>query len=248
MTTASSDRHPFAVESVGRKGSLSSQVAAQLEAMIRQGRIEVGHKLPTEAALCDMFAVSRTVVREAIANLKSLGLVETRRGVGTTVIAGEPRETFFTGGISATTVNDILDILELRLSVEVTAAGLAAVRRQETDLAQMASCLERFESAVARGGLARAEDLEFHCAIASATGNPLFVKFYELMNKSTIPRAQLVEEGIDWEPTARYLTEVNQEHRSIYQAVLNQDAESAERAMYDHLYRAFHMYEQYKTG
>ena len=70
------------IERVGKGDSLASNVAKQLEKQISTGRIAVGDKLPTENALCDLFGVSRTVIREAITQLKSLGLVETKRGVG----------------------------------------------------------------------------------------------------------------------------------------------------------------------
>ena len=59
---------------------LSDQVADVLAAEIRAGRLGVGDKLPTEAALVAQFLVSRTVVREAVSRLKSLGLVDSRQG------------------------------------------------------------------------------------------------------------------------------------------------------------------------
>jgi GntR family transcriptional repressor for pyruvate dehydrogenase complex len=61
---------------------LSDQVAEQLSAEITQGRLAPGDKLPTEARLVEQFAVSRTVVREAVSRLKSLGLVDSRQGSG----------------------------------------------------------------------------------------------------------------------------------------------------------------------
>ena len=61
---------------------LSDQVAEQLTAEIKQGRLAPGDKLPTEARLVEQFQVSRTVVREAVSRLKSLGLVDSRQGSG----------------------------------------------------------------------------------------------------------------------------------------------------------------------
>ena len=60
---------------------LADQVASTLETEIRAGRIQASEKLPTEAALAQQFEVSRTVVREAISRLKSLGLVDSRQGM-----------------------------------------------------------------------------------------------------------------------------------------------------------------------
>jgi len=235
------------VETLKQSGNLSSHVSARLEVMIRENNIAVDSKLPTEAALCNMFGVSRTVIREAIAKLKSIGLVDTRQGVGTTVISSRPLETFFAGDITPNTIDDILCILELRLSVEVKAAELAALRRDKNDLKQMRDCLEKFAQASKAKDLARKEDLDFHCAIAVATRNPYFVKFYDQMNKNIIPRAQILDNNLDQFATKEYLDKINQEHLAIYQAIEAQDGEAAEKSMYDHLYRAYHMYAQYQN-
>ncbi|MFP4137819.1 MAG: FadR/GntR family transcriptional regulator [Halomonas sp.] len=64
---------------MSRQDSLSTHVADQLERLILQGRVQVGEKLPTESQLCGSFGFSRTVIREAMTHLKSLGLLETRR-------------------------------------------------------------------------------------------------------------------------------------------------------------------------
>ena len=61
---------PLQVSKVTQQGSLSVHVADQLEALITQGKVAVGDKLPTENSLCDSFGVSRTVIREAITHLK----------------------------------------------------------------------------------------------------------------------------------------------------------------------------------
>ena len=69
-------------QSVSPTVHLSDQVADALSAEIRTGRLTVGNKLPTEAALALQFSVSRTVVREAVSRLKSIGLVDSRQGSG----------------------------------------------------------------------------------------------------------------------------------------------------------------------
>jgi DNA-binding FadR family transcriptional regulator len=246
MKKSQTDNAGLHIEPLKQSGSLSSYVSGQLEAMICSGKIAVDSKLPTETALCDMFGVSRTVIREAIAKLKSIGLVDTRQGVGTTVISSRPMETFFASDITPKTVEDILCILELRMSIEVKAAELAALRRDEKDLAQMLSCLEKFTQAIKAKELARKEDLDFHCAVARATKNVYFVKFYDQMNKNIIPREQILEHKVDQFATEAYLNKVNEEHMAIYQAIEARDCEAAEKSMYNHLYRAYHMYEQYQ--
>ena len=78
---------PSPFSAVKPSAKLSDQVASALEAEIRAGRIQAAQKLPTEAVLAQQFQVSRTVVREAISRLKSLGLVDSRQGSGVYVLA-----------------------------------------------------------------------------------------------------------------------------------------------------------------
>ena len=236
------------IEKVARPGNLASHVAEQLEKMIVQGQIAVGDKLPTENNLCDMFGVSRTVIREAITQLKSLGLVETRRGVGTTVLRNQTSETFYAYSINPSAVEDILHILELRLSVETTAAELAALRHSEADLARMEQSMVDFDKAMQDGSLAREADFDFHYAIALATGNPFIRQFYEQFNKNIIPRAKIVNANLDHSATEEYLARVRQEHTAILDAIRARDTEGARKAMHNHLYRAYHLYEQYRSS
>lgn len=248
MKSAMSTSKSFKIEPVKRTGSLANHVAKQLEQMIGQGGIAVGDKLPTEGRLCDMFEVSRTVIREAITQLKSVGLVETRRGVGTTVIRNQPAETHYAYSINPSAVEDILNILELRLSVETKAAEYAALRHDEQDIELLEQCLERFDQALERGELARDEDLAFHLGIASATKNPFFRHFYEQFNKNIIPRAKIVNTNLDHPATEEYLNRVRQEHRDILDGIKSRQPEAASKAMHTHLYRAYHLYEKYRVS
>jgi GntR family transcriptional repressor for pyruvate dehydrogenase complex len=237
----------FQFERVGQSGSLASHVAKQLESQITTGAISIGEKLPTENKLCELFGVSRTVIREAITQLKSLGLVETRRGVGTTVMRSQPAETMYAYTINPTAVEDILNILEMRLSVETSAAEFAAIRHDEADMQRMEQSLAAFNEALERGEQARKEDYEFHLAISQATKNPFFRQFYEQFNKNVIPRAKLVNTNLDQVATDAYLQRVKEEHEEILSAIRSRDAELARKAMHKHLYRAYHLYEKYQT-
>ncbi|WP_371827885.1 FadR/GntR family transcriptional regulator [Litchfieldella anticariensis] len=237
---------PFEVKKISRQGSLSLHVADQLEALITQGRVPVGQKLPTENSLCDSFGVSRTVIREAITHLKSLGLVETRRGVGTTVLRSTTIEARPAERINPTTVEDILHVLELRLTLEPAAAELAALRHDEDDRKALQARHEAFINAHAEKSQARVEDYEFHHAIAKATKNPFFNRFYEQLNQSVIPRAKLLSIDINPAASERYLERVQEEHAYILEAILSRDAEAARETMFQHLNRARNMYAKYR--
>lgn len=236
----------FNVHKVTKQGSLSTHVADQLESLIVQGGISVGEKLPTENSLCDSFGVSRTVIREAITHLKSLGLVETRRGVGTTVLRSTAIEARPAERINPTTVTDILHVLELRLAMEPAAAELAALRYDADDERQLKKTHAAFIDAHATKTQARVEDFEFHHAIAKATKNPIFDTFYEQLSQSVIPRAKLLSIDINPQAAERYLERVHEEHTFILEAILSRDAEAAKETMFQHLNRARNMYAQYQ--
>lgn len=236
----------FNVTKVTPQGSLSTHVADQIETLITQGEIPVGQKLPTENGLCESFGVSRTVIREAITHLKSLGLVETRRGVGTTVLRSSTMEAGPAKRINPTTVEDILHLLELRLTLEPAAAELAALRYDETDREQLVTQHHAFIKAHAEKSQAREEDYLFHFAIAQATKNPFFKSFYEQWSQSVIPRAKLLSNEINPISSERYLERVQEEHTYILEAILDRDAQAAHETMFQHLNRARNTYTKYR--
>lgn len=238
--------NPLQVSKVMQQGSLSVHVADQLEALITQGKVAVGEKLPTESSLCDSFGVSRTVIREAIAHLKSLGLVETRRGVGTSVLRSSTVEARPAERINPTTVEDILHLLELRLTLEPAAAELAALRHDDEDRQRLEAQHLAFSKAFAAKTQAREEDYLFHFAIATATKNPFFQSFYKQWSQSVIPRAKLLSIDINPISSERYLERVQEEHSYILEAILSRDAQAARETMFQHLNRARDTYAQYR--
>jgi GntR family transcriptional regulator, transcriptional repressor for pyruvate dehydrogenase complex len=244
-SATASDLKPLQVSKVTQQGSLSVHVADQLEALITQGKVAVGDKLPTENSLCDSFGVSRTVIREAITHLKSLGLVETRRGVGTSVLRSSTVEARPAERINPTTVEDILHLLELRLTLEPAAAELAALRHDDDDRQRLEAQHLAFSNAFAAKTQAREEDYLFHFAIATATKNPFFQSFYKQWSQSVIPRAKLLSIDINPISSERYLERVQEEHTYILEAILARDAQAARETMFQHLNRARNTYAQY---
>ncbi|MEC9482386.1 MAG: FadR/GntR family transcriptional regulator [Halomonas sp.] len=237
---------PLNVQRVPRKGSLSLHVADQLEALIGSGSIAVGQKLPGENGLCASFGVSRTVIREAIMHLKSLGLVKTRRGVGTTVIRTAAPEAMPAARIRPTTVADILQVLELRLSLEPAAAALAAQRHTHDDRCRLEEAHATFVRACQAQSQAGHEDYAFHHAVVVATGNPCFTTLYEQLSQCVIPRAKLLDFEIDSAASAPYLSRVEKEHGDILAAILARDEATARQAMCQHLERSRCTYAKYQ--
>src|SRR6478735_11360242 len=123
-----------------RPRSLAHDVVDVLSGRIRDGSLAQGEKLPTEAAIMEEFGVSRSVVREAISRMQAAGLVETRHGIGTFVLPPAP-PIMGIDPATVVTVRDVIALLELRIGLETEAAGLAAARRTEAQLAEVRAAL-----------------------------------------------------------------------------------------------------------
>lgn len=218
-----------------RPRTLALELVDALGERIRDGRLATGQKLPTEAAVMAEFGVSRTVVREAISRLQAAGLVETRHGIGTFVLAQSDAPSFRISPEQLGTLRDVIALLELRISVETEAAALAAVRRSEENLTHLEQALKAFGSAIESGRDAVAVDFDFHQEIARSTQNPHFVGLMKSLGTGVIPRSRL-DNPIPVEPERlAYLRRVNQEHESIFRAIAAQDVDEARAAMRTHL-------------
>lgn len=223
--------------------NLAEQVMARLSADIRGGRLAPGARLPTEQALTTELGVSRTVVREAVAALRADGLVVTRRGSGA-YVADPTAGPFRIVPPRTTSLSDILNVMELRLAVEVQAAGLAAERAGRRQLAPIRTAWREIDAALQRGEGAVAEDFAFHRAIAEATGNDQFPRFLAYLGSHVIPR-QSVRLSVDTPAERRlYLERIQVEHTRIVTAISAKDPAEARRAMRDHLTRSL---ERYRT-
>lgn len=218
-----------------RSRSLAHDLVAELSARIRDGAIKPGDKLPTESAIMAEQGVSRTVVREAISRLQAAGLVETRHGIGTFVLDTPKEGPFRIDPATIVTLRDVLAVLELRISLEVESAGLAAQRRSPEQVEAMRQALDALHNAQASGRDAVAADFQFHLRIAEATGNRYFTDIMSHLGASIIPRTRVNSARLAHDDQARYLARVNREHEDIFEAIQRSDSDAARAAMRLHL-------------
>jgi GntR family transcriptional regulator, transcriptional repressor for pyruvate dehydrogenase complex len=214
---------------------LTHEIAERIAAEIIAAKLPPGTRLPTEQEMVTAMGVSRTVVREAVAALRAEGLVRTRQGAGAFVAEDAGRRPFrlALGGLPS--VAEALDIMELRQSVEVEAAGLAAARAIEAARREIALALAAIDHAIGRGENAVDEDFSFHRAIAAATGNPQFAHFLEYLGHYIIPRQSIRVALHRAEGQRVYLEMIQGEHRAIFAAIEASEAAAARRAMRRHL-------------
>ncbi len=127
--------------------------------------------------------------------------------------------------------------MELRICVEVEAAGLAASRRTRADVARIREVGRAFAAAVADGDAAVGPDFDFHAAIGAATGNPYFSAFLDFIGGIIIPRRTIL---VDANPPAKLgpiSARVRRRHEAIADAIAAGTAKAASAAMRVHLTR-----------
>jgi DNA-binding FadR family transcriptional regulator len=222
--------------------NLAGEVVKRLADAIRGGWLEPGARLPTEQELMTALGVSRTVVREAVAALRADGLVTTRQGSGAFVAADASRIPFRIDPEGLSSIEDVLEVMELRLAVEVEAAAMAAERMTPAGLAPIRRALRAVESALRKGGSAIEEDFAFHRAIAAASGNTRIAELLEFLGHHVIPRQSVRASLTSPDEQREYLARIQDEHDRIFEAIAKGDAAEARKAMRTHLTRSLRRY------
>jgi DNA-binding FadR family transcriptional regulator len=230
------------IRPLAQDAKLSRRLFEQLAEQIKSGRLAPGERLPTEQELTRAAKVSRTVVREAVAALRAEGLVITRQGVGAFVSAEPQRAPFRIEPERLQSLDDVLNVMELRLGVEIESAGLAAERASKAAVKAIGVALHAIEAAVREDRSAVDEDLGFHRAIAEATGNPEFVRFLQFIGRHLIPRRTVSGLPDRMGGQRAYLALIQEEHRRIYDAIAAGDAKASRDAMRRHLTRSLDRY------
>ena len=211
-------------------GTAVSAVAKRLLDLFTGGRIPPGTRLPPERELAASLGIGRSAVREALAALEILGIVDVRPGSGTYLrgnasellpetlswglMLGEPRTR---------------ELIELRGMLEVAATELAATRISPQSIAKLGSLVNVMRDTVDDRHRFIEADLKFHLEIAKAADNQV------LQNLLQSIRSLLriwVERGLHADGEAR---DAYEEHRAIYEAIQAGEPERARTAMVRHM-------------
>ena len=189
-------------------------------------------RTPSERELADHFTVSRGQIREALAILEAMRIVERRAKSGiyltTRTASVEALALFAKAGLPLDPIQ-IYEAVELRKIHEIKAAELASQRATEENFAALRGILDRSEARIARGELLADEDRDFHLEIVRATQNMVFFRVcsvYYAMSERRLP--------IYFSDIGR-CRKSNAEHIQIYEALVRRDANLAQALMSAHL-------------
>jgi DNA-binding FadR family transcriptional regulator len=169
-----------ALTSVERIPALHVSVQSALKQFILDNALQAGDPLPPEAALARQLGVGRNSVREAIKSLESLGIVETRRGIGVFVRAFtlEPlmKQLPFTMSGS---LHDLRDILEVRQALEVSLIEKVIGRIDDDNLGELRSIVEAMGAKARTAQSFSEEDRAFHKSLFRSLGNELLMQLID---------------------------------------------------------------------
>tara|TARA_R110001583_G_scaffold179320_3_gene336110 strand:+ start:56545 stop:57309 length:765 start_codon:yes stop_codon:yes gene_type:complete len=234
---------PNRYEKIVRPRRLPDEIAAKLTGQISDGILQPGDKLPTEQELAFNYGVARTVVREAVSQLKSDGMIQSKQGVGAFVSDPGARSVFRISADCFAKRKELIQILQLRTSNEAGAAGLAAEARSEQDLTLIYQQLQLMEQAAITGqtDFETAEhrydaERRFYRAIAKASGNSYFYDFLTMLDGRIDANLRTV--AIKNVMIAEGGQGVMGEHKKVYEAIRAQDRTAAEGAVRQHFENA----------
>lgn len=222
----------------GRAEPLTDRAVRHLEDLIFAGQVQPGSALPSEAELASELGISRLTVREAVRNLSARGLLEVRQGRRPTVAFpnAAPVSGFFTAALRRDP-RALLDLLEVRMAIEVHAAQLAATQASRTDLTALELSLESMYRAEGEEALNLA-DVRFHAAVAAASGNQMLSFLVEGMEEPL--HSSRLESLRGYLVRGKAIDALLAEHRAVFDAISSRDPDAAAAAMRSHLVHTRH--------
>jgi GntR family transcriptional repressor for pyruvate dehydrogenase complex len=212
-----------------RESTLYEEVVDHLLRYIVQQGLQPGERLPAERVLAGDLAVSRTSIRQALTVLRVAGVVEIRRGVGI-YLARVVNDTVPAISADSLTMNpglqSVTDVWEALAS---HAAGLAALRRTDADIAEIAMANDQMQREITSGDTGFAGDRRFHAAIVNAAKSPTLGDLLRSVAPTIehVARASLQRKG---QPARSLVT-----HRIVFEAIVRGDRDEAARLVLDHL-------------
>jgi GntR family transcriptional repressor for pyruvate dehydrogenase complex len=206
------------------------EVARRLQALIVDGQLKPGDRLPPERELVRQFQVSRGSVRDAIRVLEVMGLVRSRQGEGTAVRELSADALILPLATALARKRELVtELFDVRRMIEPPIAARAAVHATDEEIRRLEAILVRQRARMRRGEVTVEEDSEFHYTIALTSRHTVVRKVVDVLMdllRESRARSLLVDGRQETSLTG---------HRRILRAIRRRDPRAAEKAMRLHL-------------
>ncbi len=203
--------------------SLPKQISIEIEKAIKKGTFKIGEKIPSEPDLVKTFEVSRNTIREAIQSLIQAGVLESRQGDGTYVVTTSRFEANILNRLNNSKISEVH---EVRVSLEREIVKLAALRRTQSDLAEIKKTLENKNLTKGSFKENSEADLAFHLSIAKASHNSIFYDLYKSISEYICTS---IEKRLEITHMEEEL--ISQLHIELFEAISSQDSKKAEEVI-----------------
>ncbi len=215
---------------VDRDTQRTMLVVNHIRALIEDGTLLPGDKVPPEREFARMLNISRASLRTGIGYLAAMGVMKVRHGVGAFVADGPPEF----GKASLSLMSALhgfqsWQMFEARIVIESQLAGLAAERGNDEHHAAMAEEVAEMFGSLNAPAEYLVHDVLFHRIVSQASGNPILTAVIDTITSALYEnRLQTVEYSTDMRESAEM-------HREIYRAIRARNAQEARKLMREHL-------------
>ena len=216
---------------VPRKISLVKEVSEEIRKHVEERNLAAGDRLPTELELLEKHGVSRSVLREAINRLETIGLVEVRQGHGMFVGNADSLASClqFARSAMAITPRNLAEFGALRGALECWAARQAATTATAEQVAELEDLVGQLDDTSRSYEEAIQIDFALHRKLFEIADNQLVTNIINVLQ-------QFVIEGmLQTTPQPRDRDVSQQLHRAVVKAIHNADPVAAEDAMREHM-------------
>lgn len=218
----------------------ATKIADILAAEVHNGVLKAGDMLPSERDLCERFSVGRNTVRESMAILQGIRLVDHSKGKRPRVLVPSLNEVIASTIDSAKFFFDTSEgrahLEQARIFMETSLLRYAVEHISNAQLASIVSAVAECEANIGHAQGFREADVKFHRILASIPGNPIFMALHEAFVENLMNTRQLPAD------LEAHNKASNQEHRQIAEALIDKDIDKAMATLNRHLTRNYETY------
>ena len=214
-----------------RNITVTEAIVESLKDRIRGGEFGPGDRLPSEQSMLKEYGVSRLALREALARLAALGIIEVQHGKGA----------FVKASISVRALDNVLipmfaqfdldrmnDLVEARNLIESEIAATVAVKRTKKQIARLESLLEYDAETLSDADKFAERDYAFHLALAEIAGNQFFLAMYQALH------SQMQAFLVQYARSVKTRRQALERHRPILQAIIDKNTEKVRALAREH--------------